>query len=158
MKNISLKIEKDGWRNCCYCYRRNYHSSNHYYINVDLYFTDYFRATFSYYNKYLDGKRLFICHSLFFFLDRLLHIIFIKSAIFCSLLPYFETMFNCLIIYALAMITINRFFTVIKRFFKRQICSFISSAIQWLIAIILPLPNFAFLPQVSIRCEIVINQ
>jgi hypothetical protein len=80
-------------------------------------------------------------------------IIFIQPTLFCSLIPYFETMFNCLIIYALAIITINRYFTVIypqKRFFKRQIWSFISIAVQWLVAIVLPLPNFIFLFNVSV--------
>jgi hypothetical protein len=80
--------------------------------------------------------------------------VFIQSTHFCSLLPYFETMFNCLIIYALATITINRYFTVIyprKRFFKRQIWPFISSAVQWLVAIVLPLPNLEYLSEVNMR-------
>jgi hypothetical protein len=86
--------------------------------------------------------------------------ILITSPIFCSIVPYVETMFNCLIIYALTMITINRYFTVIypqKRLFKRQKWSFISSAIQWVVTIILPLPYFAHLSQVNIRYEILID-
>ena len=82
--------------------------------------------------------------------------IFIESTIFCSLIIYLQTMFNCLIIYALAMITINRFFTVIysqKRLFKRQAWSFISSSIQWLIAIVLPLPNFILWSQINVSCK-----
>jgi len=86
--------------------------------------------------------------------------IFITSPIFCLITPYLQTMFNCLIIYALTMITINRYFTVIypqKRLFKRQTWSFISSAIQWVVIIILPLPNFAYLSQVNVRYKIVID-
>ncbi len=68
-----------------------------------------------------------------------------QSTTSCTIVPYFQTMVNCLVIYALTMITINRYFFVIypnKRLFKRHTWSFISSIVQWIIAVLLPLPYF----------------
>jgi hypothetical protein len=82
---------------------------------------------------------------------------FVQSSILCLIIPYLRTMFTCLIIYALTMITINRFFTVIypqKRLFKQHKWSFISVAVQWLVIIVLPLPNFVFQDQVKRRYKL----
>jgi len=79
--------------------------------------------------------------------------ILITSTILCSFIPYFQITCNCLVIYALVMITINRFFVLVytnKRFFQRQAWSIISSVVQWIVAVIIPLPNFAGLSQVRI--------
>ncbi len=75
-----------------------------------------------------------------------------KCTLSCTIVPYFQTMVNCLVIYALIMITINRFFLVIypnKPLFKRQRWSIISSIVQWIIAIILPLPYFTLSSKVN---------
>jgi len=68
-----------------------------------------------------------------------------KCILSCTIIPYFQTLINCLMIYAFLMITINRFFLVTypnKRLFKRLKWCFISFVVQWLLAIILPLPYF----------------
>jgi hypothetical protein len=67
----------------------------------------------------------------------------ISSTFSCILESYCQVMINCLVVYSFAIITINRYLTIInpnKRFFKRQAWPFISSAVQWIIAIVLPLP------------------
>jgi len=71
------------------------------------------------------------------------------SYIFSS---YFGVLVNGLLVYSLAVITINRFLTIkypTTRFFKRQAWPFISSVIQWIIAIILPIPLLILCDQVS---------
>lgn len=63
----------------------------------------------------------------------------------CLAVPYFQTVVNCLIIYAFVLITINRYFQIIygsKRLFKSRRWLLISFLIHWLIAFILPLPYF----------------
>jgi len=65
---------------------------------------------------------------------------------------YFQVLFSCLLVYSIAMVTINRFLTIKyqnKRFFKKQAWPFSSSIVQWIVAIIVPLPLFAFSYQVS---------
>jgi hypothetical protein len=89
--------------------------------------------------------------------------IFIEFTTLCSLSPYLQALFDCLIIYALVMITINRFFTVTypqKRLFKRKTWSFISLGVHWLIVIMLPLPNLTLLSEINVRREkaIISNQ
>jgi len=77
-----------------------------------------------------------------------------KCTLSCTVVPYFQTMVNCLVIYALIMITINRFFLVIypnKPLFKRERWSIISSIVQWIISIILPLPYFTLSSKVNIH-------
>ena len=79
--------------------------------------------------------------------------ILITSSTACFLTQYLLEMVNCLVIHSLIIITINRFFTIIypnKRFFKRHTWPFISSIVQWIVAIILPLPNLIFFYQVNI--------
>jgi hypothetical protein len=71
----------------------------------------------------------------------------------CTFIPYFQTMVNCLVIYSLAMITVNRFFIVIypsKGLFKKYTWFFISSTVQWILAIVLPLPYFTLSFKVNI--------
>jgi hypothetical protein len=85
-----------------------------------------------------------------------------KCILSCTIIPYFQTLINCLMIYAFLMITINRFFLVTypnKRLFKRLKWCFISFVVQWLVAIILPLPYFtlsfeviAFILIINIVC------
>jgi hypothetical protein len=77
-----------------------------------------------------------------------------KSTTSCAIVPYFQTMVNCLVIYALTMISINRFFVVIypnKRLFKRHTWPFISSIIEWIVAIVLPLPYIVASSTVNIN-------
>jgi hypothetical protein len=72
----------------------------------------------------------------------------------CAVVPYVQTMINCLMIYAFLLITINRLFLVTypnKRLFKRLQWCFISFVIQWIIAIVLPLPYFILLIKVIIH-------
>jgi len=79
-----------------------------------------------------------------------------KSITSCTIVPYFQTMFTCLVVYSLTMITINRFFLVIypnKTLFKRHTWSFISSVVPWIIAIILPLPYFTLSSKVNVHCK-----
>ena len=68
-----------------------------------------------------------------------------KYHLSCLVVPYFQAVVNCLIIYAFVLITINRYFQIIyssKKLFKRRRWLLISSLIHWLIAFILPLPYF----------------
>ncbi|UJR17387.1 hypothetical protein I4U23_004282 [Adineta vaga] len=70
--------------------------------------------------------------------------IIFRSIISCIVTSYLPIMVNCLMIHALAMITFNRFFTVTypnKKRFKEQTWSFMSIIVQWIVAIILPLPH-----------------
>jgi hypothetical protein len=78
--------------------------------------------------------------------------ILIQSTVWCFVSSYFQVMINYLLVYSLAIVTINRFLTIMypnKRFFKRQAWSFVSSAVQWMIAIILSIPNLILTCQVS---------
>jgi hypothetical protein len=71
----------------------------------------------------------------------------------CIFTQYFATMVNCLLVYSLVMITIDRFFIVVYptiRLFRTQIWSLISFSVQWLLAIILSLPRFLIFFQVNI--------
>jgi hypothetical protein len=68
-----------------------------------------------------------------------------KCILSCTIVSYFQTLINCLMIYAFLMISINRFFLIIypnRRLFKRLTWCFISFMIQCIIAIILSLPYF----------------
>ncbi|UJR19681.1 hypothetical protein I4U23_022815 [Adineta vaga] len=67
-----------------------------------------------------------------------------ESTTGCVVSIYFPGLVNCLVVYAMAMISINRFCAVIypsKALFKRLTWSFISSGTQWIIAIILAVPH-----------------
>ena len=78
----------------------------------------------------------------------------------CIVTEYFSTMINCLVVYSLTMITIDRYFIVIhpnKRLFKTQIWSFISLGLQWFLAVILPLPHLIFSFQVNIDSVLITN-
>jgi hypothetical protein len=72
------------------------------------------------------------------------------SYIFSS---YFQSVTVCLLVYSLATVTINRFLTILypnKRFFKRQAWPYLSSSVQWVVSIILPIPFFIPYIQVNI--------
>jgi hypothetical protein len=76
----------------------------------------------------------------------------LQSAVWCIFSSYPAQMVNCLFIYSITMITINRFVTIIypnKAFFKRLAWSFMSAAIQWIISVILPMPHLILATQVS---------
>jgi hypothetical protein len=76
----------------------------------------------------------------------------LQSAFWCIFSSYPAQMVNCLFIYSIIMITINRFVTIIypnKAFFKRHAWSFMSAAIQWVTSAILPMPHLILSAQVS---------
>jgi hypothetical protein len=76
-----------------------------------------------------------------------------QSTVPCFIFMYFPVLVNCLVIYALTTVTINRFFTIIYRkkgLFKRLAWSMISSAIQWMVVIMLTLPHLVLSFQVNI--------
>jgi len=71
----------------------------------------------------------------------------------CYLYTYLPGSANFLTVYALAMISINRFFVVLypqKSLFKKISWSFISAGIHWMVVFILPLPRIASVVQVNI--------
>jgi hypothetical protein len=71
----------------------------------------------------------------------------------CYLYTYLPGSANFLTVYALAMISINRFFVVLypqKSLFKKKSWSFISAGIHWMVVFILPLPRIASVVQVNI--------
>jgi len=75
-----------------------------------------------------------------------------QSAFWCIFSSYLAQVVNCLFIYSITMITINRFVTIIypnKAFFKKLAWSFMSAAIQWIISVILPIPHLILATQVS---------
>ena len=83
-------------------------------------------------------------------------IIYITSTTSCILTQYFQDMVNSLLVYSLSMIIINRFLTMVypnKRLFKRRVWCFMSLAIQWMMAIILPLPILILYYQVNINLK-----
>ncbi len=83
-------------------------------------------------------------------------IIYMTSTTSCILTQYLPDMVNGLLVYSLSMIIINRFLTIIypkKRLFKRHAWSFTSLAVQWIVAIILPLPNLILSYQVNINLK-----
>lgn len=95
--------------------------------------------------------------SLYWLIHFLIYILFPNQMkvclISCTIIPYFQTVIHCLMIYALLMITINRFFLVIypyKILFKRRKWSFFCIIFQWISAIILPLPFFLQSTKVNI--------
>jgi hypothetical protein len=76
----------------------------------------------------------------------------LQSAFWCIFSSYPAQMLNCLFIYSVTMITINRYVTIIysnKAFFKRHAWSFMSAAIQWMISVILPMPHLILSAQVN---------
>jgi hypothetical protein len=78
--------------------------------------------------------------------------ILFQSSVLCTLIGYLRVMVNCLLVYSLVTITIIRFFTITypnKRLFKRQVWCFISLAVQWTVAIVVPIPNFVLSFRVS---------
>jgi hypothetical protein len=78
----------------------------------------------------------------------------LMSSTFCYIFSsYFESMVNCLLVYSSTTVTINRFLTIIypnKRFFKRQAWPYLSSVVQWIVAIILPIPLLVLCSEVNI--------
>ncbi len=83
-------------------------------------------------------------------------IILITSTAACVATQYLSDMVNGLLVYSLSMITINRFLTIIypkKRLFKTHAWSFTSLAVQWIVAIILPLPILILYYQVNISLK-----
>jgi hypothetical protein len=79
--------------------------------------------------------------------------ILFNSITACILIQYLSVTVNCLVVYSISMITLNRFLTIIypnKRFFKRRACALILSAVQWMIATVLPLPYLVLSVQVNI--------
>jgi hypothetical protein len=79
--------------------------------------------------------------------------IFYQSTVMCPLNGYLPVMVNCLVVYSLVTITINRSFTITypnKRLFKRQVWCFISLGVQWTVAIVVPIPQFVVYFQVSV--------
>ncbi len=78
-----------------------------------------------------------------------------QSAFWCIFSSYPAQMLNCLFIYSVTMITIDRFVTIIypnTDFFKRLPWSFMSAAIQWIISVILPIPHLILTAQIS-NCD-----
>ncbi|CAF1009328.1 unnamed protein product [Adineta steineri] len=72
---------------------------------------------------------------------------FSESYIACMVLGYFRLMVNCLLVYSLTMITINRYFTIkypTKILFKRKTWSIVSSIIPWIVAVVLCMPTIIF--------------
>jgi hypothetical protein len=66
---------------------------------------------------------------------------------------YFETMINCLLVYSLAVVTINRFVAINypnKIFFRKRAWPFVSSVGHWVGAIILPIPLLVYCIKVNI--------
>jgi hypothetical protein len=79
--------------------------------------------------------------------------IFYQSTVMCTLNGYLQAMVNCLLVYSFVTITIIRFFAITypnKRLFKRQVWCFISLAVQWTVAIVLPIPHFVLFFKVSV--------
>jgi hypothetical protein len=79
--------------------------------------------------------------------------VFIESSFLRNMIPYFQVSFNFLMVYSFVMITINRYFIIMypnKRFFKTLTWSFISLAIQWVVAFILSIPRLFYSIQVNI--------
>jgi len=71
----------------------------------------------------------------------------------CYLYAYLPASANFLTVYALAMISINRFFVILypqKSLFKKKSWSFISIGLYWMVVFILPLPRIASVVQVNI--------
>jgi hypothetical protein len=80
-------------------------------------------------------------------------VILFQYPVLCICNAYLESMVNCLVVYSLTMITINRCFTIIyphKRLFKRQAWSFISLVVQWMVSCVLPIPSLVFAIEVKI--------
>ncbi|CAF3942229.1 unnamed protein product [Adineta steineri] len=70
-----------------------------------------------------------------------------QSIIACYITAYFPAYVNCSTVYAVVVVTMNRFFAIVypnKRFFKTQAWCFISLSIQWTVAILAPLPRLIF--------------
>ena len=83
-------------------------------------------------------------------------IIYVTSTTSCILTHYLPDMVNGLLVYSLSMIIINRFLTIIyprKRLFKRRVWCFMSLAVQWMVAIMLPLPILILYYQVNISLK-----
>lgn len=73
--------------------------------------------------------------------------VLIESYLACVVNRCLPDFVNCLIIYSLAMITINRFLLLVypnRPAFKRKAYSFFSAAIQWICVILLCVPQLTF--------------
>ena len=75
------------------------------------------------------------------------------SSAYCMFLRIGPDLFNSLGLYALTMISVNRFLIVAypnKRLFKQSRWFFISAAIQWIIVILMNIPKAVFAVLVSL--------
>jgi hypothetical protein len=63
---------------------------------------------------------------------------------------YSEIMFNCFLVYSIVIVTINRFLAI-KYQNKRRTWPIISSIIEWIISIILPVPLLILCYEVSLN-------
>ncbi|CAF1238601.1 unnamed protein product [Adineta ricciae] len=75
------------------------------------------------------------------------------STVSYVVISYLTLMVNCLPVYALVNIAVNRYFTVIypnRAFFKKQMWILTSILTQWIVAIILPMPHLILSYQVTI--------
>ena len=75
-----------------------------------------------------------------------------QTIFWCIFSTYPGTLFTCLFIHSIIVITINRFVAIRcpnKAFFKRYTWSFVSCTLQWVISIILSIPNLIFSVQVN---------
>jgi hypothetical protein len=69
---------------------------------------------------------------------------------------YSEIMFNCFLVYSIVVVTINRFLSIKyqnKIFFKKLIWSIISSIVEWIVSIILPIPLLILCYEVSLNSK-----
>jgi hypothetical protein len=79
-------------------------------------------------------------------------VILFQNTVLCICNGYLAAMVNCLVVYSLTMITINRCFTIIypqKRLFKKQAWSFISMVVQWMVSCVLSTPSLVFAVEVK---------
>jgi hypothetical protein len=79
--------------------------------------------------------------------------ILLHPVIPCAVFELAQVMFNSSAVYALTMISINRFLTLSypqARLFRRRTCALISCFIQWMIALILPIPELISVIEVNI--------
>ena len=83
--------------------------------------------------------------------------ILLHPVILCTVFELAQVMFNASAVYALTMISINRFLTLSypqARLFRRRTWALISCFIQWMVALILPIPELTFVIEVNIACQL----